>query len=174
MFDEMINEYKFEKEIAQGIISKIFLATKLDTKEKYAIKKIHKRDAEDKNIHRYLNNEIFILGKIKNEHIIKFYELKGDMNHIYLIFEFCNGGDLENCLDKYMDKYNKPFSEEIVQYLMKQIISGFVYLHSRRILHRGIKLKHILVKFPTEEDKENLNMFKSEIKIAGFFFFLVI
>ena len=170
MFDEMLNGYRLENEIGQGDYFKVFLATKLDTKEKFAIKKIQRDLLNNKGIKKYINNEIFILGKIKNDHIIKFYELKKDMNYIYLIFEFCNGGDLEVCLDKYITKYKRSFNEEIVQHLMKQIISGFVYLHSRRILHRNIKLNNILVKFPTKEDKEQLNMLKSEIKISGFYF----
>ena len=53
---------------------------------------------------------------------------------------------------------------------MRQVIAGFVYLHSSRILHRDIKLENILVQFPTEEDKENLNMMKTKFKIANFGF----
>ena len=53
---------------------------------------------------------------------------------------------------------------------MRQVIAGFVYLHSSRILHRDIKLENILVQFPTEEDKENLNMMKAKFKITDFGF----
>ena len=170
MFDEEIKGYKLEKVIGEGGFSKVLLATKLDTKEKCAIKKIDLSLAIDKRLKKYLNNQIFILNNIKNEHIIKFFEVKMGMNYLYLIFELCNGGDLQNCLKKYRDKYNKPFSQEIVQHIMRQVISGFVYLHSNNILHRDIELENILVKFPTEEDKENLNMLKCEIKITGFGF----
>jgi serine/threonine protein kinase len=93
-----------------------------------------------------------------------------EMNYLYLIFELCNGGDLQACLKEYMQINNKPFTQEIVQHLMRQIISGFVYLHGRNILHRDIKLENILVKFPTEKDKENLNMLKCEIRISDFGF----
>ena len=170
MFDEEIKGYKLEKVIAEGGFSKVLLATKLDTKEKCAIKKIDLSLTNNKQFKKYLNNEVFILNNIKNEHIIKFFEVKMGMNYLYLIFELCNGGDLQNCLKEYLNKYNKPFSQEIVQHIMRQVISGFVYLHSNKILHRDIKLENLLVKFPTEEDKENLNMLKCEIKITGFGF----
>ena len=170
MFDEEIEGYKLEKEIGQGAFSKVLIATKLDTGEKCAIKKIDKSYINDRRFKKYLNNEIFILGEIKNEYTIKFYEVKVGMNYIYLIFEFCNGGDLQSCLQKYMDKYNKPFTQEIVQHIMRQVISGFVYLHTRNILHRDIKLENLLVKFPTEKDKEELNMLSCQVKITDFGF----
>ena len=170
MFDEEIEGYKLEKELGQGAFSKVLLATKLDTGEKCAIKKIDKSYINDRRFKKYLNNEIFILGEIKNEYTIKFYEVKVGMNYIYLIFEYCNGGDLQSCLQKYMDKYNKPFTQEIVQHIMRQVISGFVYLHTRNILHRDIKLANLLVKFPTEKDKEELNMLSCQVKITDFGF----
>ena len=170
MFDEEIEGYKLEKELGQGAFSKVLLATKLDTGEKCAIKKIDKSYVGDRRFKKYLNNEIFILGEIKNEYTIKFYEVKVGMNYIYLIFEYCNGGDLQSCLQKYMDKYNKPFTQEIVQHIMRQVISGFVYLHTRNILHRDIKLENLLVKFPTEKDKEELNMLSCQVKITDFGF----
>ena len=59
--------------------------------------------------------------------------------------EFCDGG-LDEALEKYQEKYGKPFSEEIVQYLMRQIMDAFKYIHSKRVIHRDIKLENILIK----------------------------
>lgn len=84
--------------------------------------------------------------------------------------EYCNGGELENALEKYQIKYGKPFSEEIVQYLMRQIISAFKYIHESNIMHRDIKLENILICFENEQDKENLNMMKAVVKIIDFGF----
>ena len=170
MSDEELKGYKIEKELRKGAFSQVLLATKLDTGEKYAIKKIEKSLLSDSRFKKYLNNEIFILNNIKNQYVIKFFGVKMCMNYCYLIFELCNGGDLQACLNEYIQINNKPFTQEIVQHLMRQIITGFVYLHSRNILHRDIKLANILVKFPTEKDKENLDMLKCEIRISDFGF----
>jgi len=170
MYGDELQGYRFEKEVGIGDFSKVYLATKTDTGEIYALKRIDKALICDKRLKKYINNEIFILNNIKHKNIIKYFGLKSTMNNLYMIFEYCNGGDLESCLSKYQIKYNKPFPEDIVQYIMRQIISGFVYLHGRQILHRDIKLENILVKFKSEEDKNNLNMLKAEIKIADFGF----
>ena len=41
---------------------------------------------------------------------------------IYIIAEYCNGGNLKECLEKNLEVNYKALSEEIVQYLMRQII----------------------------------------------------
>ena len=49
-------------------------------------------------------------------------------------------------------------------------MSAMYYLHSNNIMHRDIKLENILLKFDSLEDKENLNIMKSQVKIIDFGF----
>ena len=165
-----IKGYKFEKIISENEISKLYLASRIKDGIKCAIKQIDKSVLSDKRYKKYLNNEIFILRHINNEYTIKLYDMTSDLNYIYLVFEYCNGGDLQMCLKRQLELHKHSFSQEQVQHIMKQVISGFVYLHSSKILHRDIKLENILVQFPTEEDKNNLNILKAKIKITDFGF----
>jgi NIMA (never in mitosis gene a)-related kinase len=84
--------------------------------------------------------------------------------------EYCNGGELAKALEKYMQKYSKLFPEEIVQHIMKQIISAFKYIHERKIIHRDVNLQNILLHYENEEDKENLNIMKAQVKVIDFGF----
>ena len=165
-----IKGYKFEKIISENELSKVYLASRIKDGIKCAIKQIDKSVLSDKRYKKYLNNEIFILRHINNEYTIKLYDMTSDLNYIYLVFEYCNGGDLQMCLKKQLELHKHSFSQEQVQHIMRQVISGFVYLHSSKILHRDIKLENILVQFPTEEDKNNLNILKAKIKITDFGF----
>ena len=165
-----IKGYKFEKIISENEISKVYLASRIKDGIKCAIKQIDKSVLSDKRYKKYLNNEIFILRHINNEYTIKLYDMTSDLNYIYLVFEYCNGGDLQMCLKRQLELHKHSFSQEQVQHIMRQVISGFVYLHSSKILHRDIKLENILVQFPTEEDKNNLNILKAKIKITDFGF----
>ena len=119
---------------------------------------------------KYLKNEIIILQNLKHPNIVKYDDVKKTKKHFYIVMEYCNGGELSKALEKYQNKYGKPFSQEIVQYLMRQIIDAFKYIHGMKIIHRDIKLDNILLKFDSEEDKENLNMMKATCKIIDFGF----
>ena len=82
--------------------------------------------------------------------------------------EFCNGGNLDKVLEKYKEKFGRPFSEEIVQHLMRQIIDGFKYIHSNKAIHRDIKLENILLNFEKEKDIKELNLMEATVKICDF------
>jgi serine/threonine protein kinase len=84
--------------------------------------------------------------------------------------EFCNGGDLTGCLKKYKAAYRRPFTEEIVQYIMRQVVNGLNFLHSNKIIHRDLKLDNILLNYNSENDKNSLNIMKAVAKITDFGF----
>ena len=149
-------------------MGEVFLSTKKDSKEFYATKKIDRKHADRPEVKRYFTNEINILKSLKHNKIIRLVDLKQTPSHYYIVMEYCNGGSLLSCLNKYKKLYKKPFSEEIVQYLMRQIVSGLKYIHRHKIVHRDIKLDNILVKFYSEDDLKKLNMMKTHIKICDF------
>ena len=55
-----------------------------------------------------------------------------------------------------------PFHEEIVQYLMRQILNAVNFLHSNQIIHYDLKLKSILL------DQKNENILNSKVKLTKF------
>ena len=158
-----------EKLIGKGSFGEVHL-TKIKGDNKLYATKIYNREKFDNSIElkKYLKSEVTILKKLNHPNIVKLIEAKKTKKHFYLVMEYCNGGDLLSTLEKYKKKYQRPFSEEIVQYLMRKLIPAFNYIHSLDIMHRDIKLENILLNYNTEEDRLNLNIMKSTPKIIDF------
>lgn len=51
-------------------------------------------------LHEFTINEIQTLSKIKNQNIIRFIEMLRTSNNVYLIYDYCNGGTLEDIIKK--------------------------------------------------------------------------
>ena len=164
------DEICLKEEISKGSFGRVHLTYYKNNSKKVYATKIISRKNEDSNFRKYFNNEMNILKELDHINIIHLVELRFDKNYYYIITDYYNGGTLTNCLKKYMQIYGSPFSEEIVQYLMRQIVEAIKYLHKKGIIHRDIKLDNILVNFENKEDKENLNMLKCQIKLIDFGF----
>ena len=166
-----VDNLYLEKSLGQGTFGEVFYTTIKGDPNPYATK-VYDREKIEKSpdLYNYLKAEITILKNLNHPNIVKLKEVKKTKKHFYLVMEYCNGGELKSFLDKYKEKFKHAFTEEIVQYLMRQIMSAMYYLHSNNIMHRDIKLENILLKFDSLEDKENLNIMKSQVKIIDFGF----
>ena len=85
-------------------------------------------------------HEVGILLQLRHQSVVKLYETFETKRHIMLVMELCAGGDLLNFVRK-----RKRLDEETAKVLFKQIIEGIGYIHSKKILHRDIKLDNILL-----------------------------
>ena len=165
-----LENYELETCLGKGAFGEVYLTSKAGDSKKYATKKMDREEIEQGDAMKYLRNEIVLLQYLNHPNIVKFQEVKKTKKHFYIIMEYCNGGELSKALEKYMQKYGKPFPEEIVQHIMRQIIDAFKYIHERKIIHRDIKLDNILLNYESEEDKKNLNLMKAQVKIIDFGF----
>ena len=166
-----VDDLTLIKFLGKGSYGEVYLTKKDGKSELFATKKMDRQLMDQPQISKYFKNEIAILRELKyHRNIVKLEDVKMTKKHYYLVMEYCNGGSLSDCLKKYQNKTSKPFTQEIVQFLMKQIINVMKYIHSVGIIHRDLKLDNILVNFDSEYDKNNTNMMKSTVKIIDFGF----
>ena len=172
---EEITEYKIDDTniLGKGSFGVVYKGTqkKGNKSNPVALKEIPKEIVDDKEKIQTLADEIYISSilneeeKGKNnssiegrENIASFLDIAEIDGKKYLAYEFCNGGDLKRYL-----KYFKKFDENMVQYIMRQVIRGIYHLHKRKIIHHDIKPENILIElFPDDkkdkkdkEDKEH-------------------
>ena len=165
-----IENYILEECLGKGSFGEVYLTTLPNDPNKYATKLYDRAVIENSEAKKYLENEIKILRLLDHPNIIKIKDVKKSKKHFFVVMECCNGGEISKAVQKYKDKYGKPFSEEIVQHLMRQIIGAFKYIHEKNIIHRDVKPDNILLHYDNEEDKKNLNIMKAKVKIIDFGF----
>ena len=161
----LVGDLTLTELLGEGAFGKIYLTSKKGELKKYATKVIELTKYNNPNAIRYLNNEIYILKDINHHNIIKFIEKHQDSINVYIVTELCNGGTLFENLMKYKKENKTVFTEEIVQYIMKQIVEAIKYLHNKKIVHRNINLKNIMLNYDDENDKIYNNIMKGKIKV---------
>ena len=157
--------YKLLNLLGSGSFGEVYLTEKEGYPELLAAKVMNLNQNTNQKLLKYLNYELSIMKELNNhQNIIRLYDTFNSPHHCYVIMEYCNGGSLSDCLKK----YGKPFPQEIIQHFMRQIVDGLKYIHSKRIIHRDIKMDNILIKYKNKDDLENFRLLKSEIKIIDF------
>ncbi|KAF2073037.1 hypothetical protein CYY_005653 [Polysphondylium violaceum] len=90
-----------------------------------------------------LVNEVNILQKLKHSNIVRYYDriIDSASYKLYIIMEFCSGGDLSQLIKKCRND-RVYIEEEVIWRTLIQILSALQEIHNRKdgvILHRDIK-----------------------------------
>ena len=136
-----IGDYLLNEELGSGGFAKVVQGIHIPTGEKVAVKIMDKAQifSEPLNLNR-IRREIAILKIVRHKNIIKLYELMETPNKIYLVMEYCNGGEL---FDYIVSKQH--LTERQACRFFQEIIDSLEYLHSLNIVHRDIKPENLLL-----------------------------
>jgi len=137
--NELRNTYQIGKLIGNGSYGKVYIATNRSNKEhKVAVKVINKVDMDEEDLES-LKTEVSILQRVDHPNIVKYYETYDDTKNIYLVMEFCSGGEL---LDNITTK--KKNHERLTCEAMEKIVRALIHIHSSNITHKDIKPDNIM------------------------------
>ena len=96
-----MGQYQLIKEIGHGQFARVYYSrTNTEPSEEFAIKMFSIDQLKPEN-EELIDKEIAILLKLNHPNIIKLKEYKRTTNHVYLVFEYCELGDLENYMKRY-------------------------------------------------------------------------
>uniref|UniRef100_UPI00358EDDFF serine/threonine-protein kinase ULK3-like n=1 Tax=Myxine glutinosa TaxID=7769 RepID=UPI00358EDDFF len=99
--------------------------------------------------------EIEILKGIKHPHIVELKDFQWDNENIYLIMEFCAGGDLSHFI-----RSRRRLPERLIRRFLQQLASALKLLYEQKIAHLDLKPQNLLLTSSTNP----------QLKVADFGF----
>ena len=99
------------------------------------LKSIHKDHIGDESVLEEMRSEILVMSHLRHPNIINLYEAYERRRHVYLVMEYCPGGNLTKFR-------NSP--EPRAKRIVRDVCSALEYMHSKGVAHRDIKLENIM------------------------------
>ncbi|KAK3702078.1 hypothetical protein QZH41_014767 [Actinostola sp. cb2023] len=125
-----------------------------------AIKVISKKNLS--KTQTLLAKEIKILKELHHENVVALYDCQERPSSVFLVMEYCNGGDLADYL-----QVKGTLSEDTIRLFLKQIASAMSTLQSKGIVHRDLKPQNLLL---NHSGSANPPPSEIKVKIADFGF----
>ncbi|KAG0551777.1 hypothetical protein BDA96_01G452300 [Sorghum bicolor] len=150
-----VGEYELLRPIGSGAYSQVWLGRHRARGTEVAVKEIAMERLSNK-LRESLLSEVDILRRIRHDNVIALHDSIKDHGRIYLILEYCRGGDLHAYLQRH-----RRVSEKVAKHFIRQLASGLQMLRDNNVVHRDLKPQNILL----VENNEN-----SLLKIADFGF----
>lgn len=129
-----MNNFHIYEEVGRGKFSVVYKGRKKKSIDYVAVKSI------EKNRRKKVLNEVRIFHSLKNRHILKFYNWYETRNHLWIIFEYCAGGDLFQLIEQ-----DKKLPEETIKKFGRDLAQGLYYLHSNSIIYADLKPSNVLM-----------------------------
>lgn len=137
---KIVENYILYDPIGAGQYGKVFRAKNTKTNETVAVKTIPlQKFAQVPKLEEFTSNEIKTLARINNVNVVRFIEMLKTVNNLYQVYEFCEGGTLEDLIRK-----RKFLPEREALDIFLQLLNGFKAIYKENILHRDLKPSNIL------------------------------
>ena len=136
-----INGYKFMDLVGKGSFGSVYKVLRKGSNTYQAAKVIQKKSLnENKKLSELFCTEIRIMKKMEHDNLLKLEDYFETTSYCIVIMKLYQEGDLEALL-----KRVQRLPESDVIHILKQLCSGFVFLHSKRIIHRDFKPANLLL-----------------------------
>jgi len=140
--DEKIGPHSFRVlgMIGKGSFGEVYLVQKKGTEIQYAMKVLHKSKITKHNLINYAMTERNVLGLTNHPFIVKLNYAFQTPEKLFLILDYCPGGDLGEHLQR-----EKKFSEEKARFYIAEVLLALEDLHKRDIIFRDLKPDNIVI-----------------------------
>lgn len=92
-------------------------------------------------------NEVSVLSKLSHPFVVRYVEAVEQPDRIFIVMEYCSGGDLGKYIKKLLDKspsWSYLPEKQILRWT-RQLVEALLYMHQNGLLHRDIKPANIFL-----------------------------
>ncbi|XP_027330175.1 serine/threonine-protein kinase ATG1t isoform X1 [Abrus precatorius] len=133
------DRYVLKSKIGEGSFSVVWSAEHRPSGEEVAVKQVFLSQLNS-HLKSCLDCEINFLSSVNHPNIIHLLHFFQDDGCVYLVLEFCAGGNLAS----YIRSHGRV-QQQTARKFMQQLGSGLEVLHSQGIIHRDLKPENILL-----------------------------
>eukprot|EP01022_Parablepharisma_sp_SALTPOND_P006660 TRINITY_DN126_c1_g1_i1.p1 TRINITY_DN126_c1_g1~~TRINITY_DN126_c1_g1_i1.p1 ORF type:complete len:708 (+),score=74.27 TRINITY_DN126_c1_g1_i1:471-2594(+) len=153
-YANILDYYELKESLGKGKFGIVRGAAHRKTGKRVAIKVMKKSMMTPQDV-ELVKQEIEILKMCQHPNLIKMLDVFENIDHIYIVMELLEGGDLFS----YLEKRRFRIPEQRAARIVHSLAAGLYYLHSYGIVHRDIKPENVLMATKAED---------SDVKIVDF------
>lgn len=131
-----VGNYTLGRIIGKGSFGKVYLARHNLTNGTKVVLKASSRD--DPNLAREIHHH----RQFVHPHIARLYEVVVTEKQVWLALEFCQGDELYHYL---VTNGPQGLPVDKVQKIFAQLVGAVAYIHSKKCVHRDLKLENVLL-----------------------------
>lgn len=137
---QVVGNYILHEKLGQGGFGSVMKGVHSETGDAAAIKFVPKKSFRQFSDLQRVFQEIQALRNMRHPNIIRILDVADNPDCICFIMEYAAGGELRGYVEKHTS-----LSEEESRSFFKQIVRAVHYIHSKKIIHRDLKLENILL-----------------------------
>jgi len=137
---KMVNNFIVHEKLGEGGFGSVMKGVHSETGDVAAIKYVSKASFKQIADLQRVYQEIQALRSLHHPHVIKILDVGEDADNVVFIMEFAPGGELRHYVERRVF-----LPEEECRVFFKQMVRAIHYVHSKKIIHRDLKLENILL-----------------------------
>jgi len=133
-------DFKIVKIIGKGAFGEVRIVRHKDNHKVFAMKTMLKKMMIAKNQLGHIVAERDLMSDADNPWLVKLFYAFQDATYLYLVMEYCGGGDLMGLLIK-----KDILSEKDTRFYMSELAAAINYVHELGYVHRDLKPDNVLI-----------------------------
>ncbi|EER02882.1 Ovarian-specific serine/threonine-protein kinase Lok, putative [Perkinsus marinus ATCC 50983] len=135
-----VANYILGETLGEGGYGEVVKAVDSTTKEEFAMKLVKKSSFSRFEDIQRVYTEIDTLRALRHPNVIRMVDVVDHPEYICFVMELASGGELRRFVERH-----GPLDENISRHIFNQIAKAVHYCHSKRVVHRDLKLENILM-----------------------------